>query len=180
MQKVIITAENTLPNLYDVCKGISAVIFVEDALHFEFQDIFGSEPEDFGDEGIIDYKLTRDDVSKFLRDFRTCKSIVLAARRRTLITEKLGLGPITEDDLMNIVKHLTVEDYVKCVPNSNPEHKDTKLIVFISNKEFELQNGNTLSGVKVYIKINLDESNEKAMLAVSFHTTKSYGKHPYA
>lgn len=169
----------TFPNLYDVCEGVSGIIIVENALDFEFSDIFGSEPEDYDDDTIIEYKLTKDDVTKLLEDMKFCTAVVLANRRRTLITENLGVGEITEEDLLNIIKNLTVEDYVKCIPNNNSTHKDTKLIVFITDKTFCLLNGNKLEGVKIYIKINLDESTEKVLVVVSFHTTKSYGQHPY-
>lgn len=76
---------------------------------------------------------------------------------------------------MNIVKQLTISDFTKCILNSNPNHKDERLIEFITNKSFLLLNGNMLEGVKVYIKINLD-----VLVAVSFHSTKSYGKHPFS
>lgn len=153
------------------------MIFVQDARFFEFSDIFGSEESDNMKDA--QFEVTKDDIIKLLQEFKECKSIVLAKYRRNLISENLGCGDIDKQDLVNIVKQLTISDFTKCMLNSNPDHKDNRLIEFITEKPFKLINGNLLQGVKVYIKINLDESDDEALVAVSFHSTKSYGNHPY-
>lgn len=165
-------------NLYDICSTLSGIVFVGDANTFEFSDIFGSDEMDYPPSGII-YNLTKEDVIKLLDDFKSCSTILLAPRRRTLISENLGVGQIEKEDLLNIVRTLTVEDFTKCFPNSNLEHKNDKLVEFITKKSFQLLNGNKLEGVKVYIKINADETTSEILVAVSFHTTNSYRKHPY-
>lgn len=177
MQRYIRSNENEF-NLYDICSTLSGIVFVGDARTFEFSDIFGSDELDYP-PGEIEYNLTKDDVIKLLDDFKSCSTILLAPRRRTLISENLGVGQIEKEDLLNIVKALTVEDFTKCFPNSNTEHKNDKLVEFITKKSFQLLNGNKLEGVKVYIKIDADETTSEILVAVSFHTTTSYGKHLY-
>lgn len=177
MEKYI-RSNRQIPTLFDICKGIEAIIFVQDAILFEFSDIFGSE--DFDNSNPASFRLTKNDIVKILESFKNCKSIVLAKYRRNLISENLGCGEIDKQDLVNIIRQLTISDFTKCMLNSNPDHKDCRLIEFITNRSFHLLNGNTLQGVKVYIKINLDESDDEALVAVSFHSTKSYGKHPYS
>lgn len=165
------------PTLFDICDKVDGIIFVQNALTFNFEDVFGADEQTTPNNS--QYTLSKNDVSEILKSFASCSSIVLANHRKRLISENLGVGPIVKEDLVNIVKHLTLEDYTKCILNSNPDHVNCRLIEFITNKSFKLLNGNTLSGVKVYIKINLDESDGDVLLAVSFHSTNNYGKHPY-
>lgn len=176
--KKYIYCDEQLPSLFDICNEVEGIVFVQDARSFEFSDIFGAE--DLDDKCPKSFKLTRDDIIKILEGFQKCKLVLLAKYRRNIISENLGCGQIEKADLMNIVKQLTIFDFTKCILNSNPNHKDERLIEFITNKSFLLLNGNMLEGVKVYIKINLDESDDDVLVAVSFHSTKSYGKHPFS
>lgn len=176
--KKYIYCDEQLPSLFDICNEVEGIVFVQDARSFEFSDIFGAE--DLDDKCPKSFKLTRDDIIKILEGFQKCKSVLLAKYRRNIISENLGCGQIEKADLMNIVKQLTISDFTKCILNSNPNHKDERLIEFITNKSFLLLNGNMLEGLKVYIKINLDESDDDALVAVSFHSIKSYGKHPFS
>lgn len=176
--KRYIRSNRHIPTLSDICKGIEAIIFVQDAMSFEFSDIFGSE--DLDNSNPASFVLTKNDIVMILEGFKSCKSVVLAKYRRNLISENLACGEIEKADLLNIVKQLTISDFTKCIPNSNEDHKNDRLIEFITNRPFQLLNGNVLEGVKIYIKINLDESDDEALIAVSFHSTKSYGKHPYS
>ena len=160
--------------------------------HFKGEEVFVKKILEFKDQALNRQRIV---LTKFLNPYHQSIVYSIIGKSDDLIvledgglinseTKRLIIAPafyqIEKADLMNIVKQLTISDFTKCILNSNPNHKDERLIEFITNKSFLLLNGNMLEGVKVYIKIDLDESDDDMLVAVSFHSTKSYGKHPFS
>lgn len=86
---------------------------------------------------------------------------------------------ITPDDALYAIQHLTVGDYVNNTKNKIPTYYGDELIIFEPTRSLPLKNGNRLTGVIIYIKVDLDLSNGDGVYLISFHDTDREDNKPY-
>ena len=102
-------------------------------------------------------------VKAFLDMIQSCKRVWIPNRPKN--RKFLSKYNIDADDCISILKTLTVDGYMyntKCI---NLNHFGNNLMVFTASVLIE----NVPADITVYIKIDVDESDNSSVVAISFH-----------
>lgn len=109
---------------------------------------------------------TRDVIDDIINSFKQCYRIYLASRDKN--NDFIEKHDLSNDECLEIVHNLKYEDFYKKTRSINYGHLGDNLIVF-KPKNVKLSNGKELGNIVLYIKIDLDESSNSSIVAVSFH-----------
>lgn len=108
-------------------------------------------------------KIDKSDVKAFLDMIQSCKRIWIPNRpKNRRFLSKYNIEP---NDCMTILKTLTVDDYMYNTKSINLNHFGNNLMVFNTSVRIE----DVPVNIKVYIKIDVDESDNSSVIAISFH-----------
>ena len=124
-----------------------------------------------------EYKVILDqkDVQDFLNKLQKCSKLFY--ERTTKNSDFINRFDLTPDDILNILKQLTVTDYVENRKSFSVGHLGNNLMIF-QPSTIVVEN-NVFEGLFIYIKIDIDESNGLVCVAVSFHETNKRSKLAY-
>ena len=84
---------------------------------------------------------------------------------------------LTEDNVRELAKQLTVADYSYSSNSRNVNRAGNVLTFFVTEKDFTLSDGRTFEGLRVYVKV--DATDDGLVTAVSFHSGSGSMQHPY-
>lgn len=137
-----------------------------DLLSYDQLDLLRKE---YATKVIID----EEDVSKILNMIQSCTSISYEGQHwKTNKFLKDSNGNLRKEDCIDILHQLTVEDYAANSRSFNINHIGNHLIVFEPDASWETEEGEILSDIKIYIKLDIDESDGTAMALISMHQAK--------
>ena len=120
--------------------------------------------------------MDKSDVEDFLRKLRMCDLVVVTERRKNLdFIARYHLG---NDEILNILKQVKASDYVENRRSINIGHLGDNLIIF--EPSVIIIDGERFTGLIIYVKIDIDESNGNTYVAISFHDTNKQDFRPYA
>lgn len=108
-------------------------------------------------------KIDKSDVKAFLDMIQSCKRVWIPNRPKN--RKFLSKYNIDADDCIYILKTLTVDDYMYNTKSINLNHFGNNLMVFTTSVLIE----NVPADITVYIKIDVDESDNSSVVAISFH-----------
>lgn len=114
--------------------------------------------------------IDRKDVEKILAQIQNCNSISYEGQHwKTNKFLKDANGQLRKDDCLDILHQITVEDYIANSRSFNLNHIGNDVIVFEPDAEWETSDGRVLSDIKVYVKLDVDESDGSAIALISMH-----------
>lgn len=123
---------------------------------------------------------SKEDVEKILTMIQTCKSVSYDGRHwKTNKFLKDDSGSIRTQDCLDILHQLTIEDYVANSRSYNISHIGNHLIVFEPDDDWETNDGKVLQNLKIYVKLDIDESDQSAVALVSMHIAEHVDDYPY-
>lgn len=99
------------------------------------------------------YTLRNDELNYILEKLKQCERVHLNYNY-SKSREFLKTYNITDVDVLNIVHSLTAEDFDCLTQSYSSENFGNDLLVFLPDKDYMLENGNILSGIKIYMKID--------------------------
>lgn len=125
------------------------------------------------------------DVAEFLNDMK--KAPMLFIERSAKNSEFLKLYKTLSGKLFDVstakelLKQLTISDYVYTTESDSANYKGDELIVFEPVHDLiSRKNGVVLKNVVIYMKIGKTESNEDETVLVSFHSAEFEDDKPYS
>lgn len=121
-------------------------------------------------------RIDKADVEHILSKLKQCKLVNIAERIKN--TEFAVKYEITSDDYKEIINSLKVSDYYGNTRDYSLEHFGNNLIIF-QKSGMQLSSGAFIEDVNIYIKINLDTTDNTAVAAISFHDIDRLNKLPY-
>lgn len=122
-------------------------------------------------------KLSESDVKDILVSIKTAKrAIYVPSNKNNTFVNSYG---ISDNDMLEYVKKLTIGDYVCSTIYNDDFLFGHNLIVFEPTRSMILENGDTITGITVYVKIDLDYKNKDVVFLVSFHDTDKTDFRPY-
>lgn len=121
--------------------------------------------------------IDKQDVERLIEEFKQCNRLFITGTPKNHIF-------IIEHDLyveecLEIIHKLKVSDYYTNTRSYNRRFLGNDLIIF-EPSNVVLSNGKNLSNIKIYIKLDLTESEDNIVMAVSFHQTDKQNKLPYS
>ena len=123
---------------------------------------------------------SKEDVEKILEMIQTCKSVSYDGQHwKTNKFLKDSSGSIRKQDCLDILHQLTIEDYVANSRSYNISHIGNHLIIFEPDDNWETSDGTLLQDIKIYVKLDIDESDSSAVALVSMHLAKYSDDYPY-
>lgn len=121
---------------------------------------------------IVDKKDVEDIISKL----KQCKRVNIADRpKNTLFAKKYNLS---NEEYKEIIDHIEVKDYHSSTKDFSLEHMGNNLIIF-QLSGMKLSTGKSLESIYLYVKLNLDMTDNEAVAAISFHDTNRINNRPY-
>lgn len=125
------------------------------------------------------------DISEFLNDMK--KAPMLFIERSAKNSAFLRLYKTLSGKLFDVstakelLKQLTISDYVYTTESDSANYKGDELIVFEPVHDLvSRKNGVVLKNVVIYMKIDKTESNEDQTVLVSFHSAEFEDDKPYS
>lgn len=125
------------------------------------------------------------DVAEFLNDMK--KAPMLFIERSAKNSEFLKLYKTLSGKLFDVstakelLKQLTISDYVYTTESDSANYRGDELIVFEPVHDLiSRKNGVVLKNVVIYMKIDKTESNEDQTVLVSFHSAEFEDDKPYS
>lgn len=125
------------------------------------------------------------DVAEFLNDMK--KAPMLFIERSAKNSEFLKLYKTLSGKLFDVstakelLKQLTISDYVYTTESDSANYRGDELIVFEPVHDLIYRkNGVVLKNVVIYMKIDKTESNEDETVLVSFHSAEFEDDKPYS
>ena len=121
--------------------------------------------------------ILKPDVKNILNDFKqkTYAAFMPYSKNKGFL-QQYGITPY---DALYAIQHLTVGDYVANTQNIIPTYYGDELIIFEPTRALPLKNGDTISNVIIYIKVDLDLSKGDGVYLISFHDTDTEDYKPY-
>ena len=139
----------------------------EDEYLFYSDNMLSKLPEEitktFTSEELLDrlYRINRDILTP--EQIQSCKRVWIPNRpKNRKFLSKYNIGA---DDCISILKTLTVDDYMYNTKSINLNHFGNNLMIFTTSVLIE----NAPVDITVYIKIDVDESDNSSVVAISFH-----------
>ena len=122
-------------------------------------------------------QLLESDVKDILTSIKIAKrAVYVPSNKNNTFVNKYNISDI---DMLNYVKKLTIGDYVCSTVYKDDFLLGHNLIIFEPTRAMVLENGNTITGITVYVKIDLDYKNKDVVFLVSFHETDQTDFRPY-
>ena len=114
------------------------------------------------------YIVDKDDVQKFLDEIKKCDNIVIVptAKNQKFIRE----NKLTSNDCLSIIHGLDIKDYYRNTKSFIYKNLGNKLIIF-EPKDVVLSDGRNLGDLVIYVKLDIDDSTNSTVSAVSIHNS---------
>ena len=124
--------------------------------------------------------LDKSDVENLIDMLRKCNSISFDGHHlKTLRFLKGEDGKIRSKDCLDIIHQLTIEDYVAHSRSYNRNHIGNNLVIFEPEVEWETVDGTIIEDLKIYVKLDIDETDGHAVALVSMHQAEHADDYPY-
>lgn len=146
----------------------------------ELMSLSDDEIEDIGDPGVLSrlrslipdrfssitsatigdllaekYSLKESDIRYILEKISKCSSVSRTLDGYFTKTDRfIRRYRLTDRDILHIARSLTINDFDHYTKSYSPENMSNDLIVFILKRPIEIESGDTLEGLKVYMKID--------------------------
>ena len=178
-------AESTIP-LSEFFKT-AIVIIADDARKYDGQFVADAFAADYSEEELKEAQdrprrnpatriiASREEVQQVLMELQETENFNIIRRDKNI--EFMEANNLSNEDVAKVIKQLTIGDYVCNLSSYNPLFFGNTLKVFIPDKEFELADGRTISGISIYIKV--DDCVEGRVAIISFHEAERQEEHPY-
>ena len=108
------------------------------------------------------------DVDYFLSKLKKCTRVNIAPRPKN--DDFMNEYDLSENDILNILKQLTIFDYIENRKSINLGHLTNNLMVFQPSSV--VVDGKVFKGLYLYIKVDMVSSTDKVWVVISFHETK--------
>ena len=106
----------------------------------------------------INYTMDNSDVQKIINMLKSCNRIFLSYRDVNLDFKEYY--EMEDSDYLDIIHSLKLSDYTTHTDSVNPQFLGNQLIVFEPECSFELSSGEVIENLKIYVKIDIDMTNE--------------------
>jgi len=154
-----------LQNLTEIVDDVDIIYIYDDVKNFRFAENLEEAEENTIPENII---ISEEDVRNLINDIQNCRRIFIQPRPNN--ASFLAQYDLNEEDCRDIINQITVKDYVKNTVSRNSTHRGNNLVVF-EIEEVKIRDI-TIPKLTVYVKIDLDESTETTVVAISFHPAR--------
>lgn len=97
-------------------------------------------------------------------------------------TNKFALdrsGNIRKSDCLDIIHDLEVSDYVANANSDNIGYLGNNVIIFEPTVDWKTNTGIMFHDLIVYVKLDIDQTNDVTVALISFHQTTQEDNHPY-
>ncbi len=121
--------------------------------------------------------INRTEVQKLLKMFGQCGGI-FTPRNHPKTAKFLRGEKISSIDILYVIHHLTISDYVANTRSINLNHLGNDLIIF-EPKNVKLSDGRDLGDITVYVKLDVDETDGSTVAMISFHPAAYEDIDPY-
>lgn len=122
-------------------------------------------------------QLLESDVKDILTSIKTAKrAVYVPSNKNNTFVNKYN---ISDTDMLNYVKKLTIGDYVCSTVYKDSFLLGHNLIIFEPTRSMILENGDTITGITVYVKVDLDYKNKDVVFLISFHEADQTDFRPY-
>ena len=157
-------------HLSELINKIDAIYICDDVNDFYYSD----ELDESANSNTIpqDTIISKSDVENILSKIKKCNSVFVEPRPKN--ASFISKYNLSSNDCKAILDSLTVDDYIKNTISVNSNNLGDNLIIF--EPSTLVINGNQIEGVIIYIKIDMDESTDTSVVAVSFHQTNRKDK----
>ena len=121
------------------------------------------------------------DVVDLLAKLKACKRISYSGQH--VKTNSFALdsnGDFREDDCRNIIKGLKLGDYVSHGYSDHDGFLGNNIVIFEPRVTWRASNGAVFRNLLVYVKLDIDLTNNVAVALISLHDTNKEDSHPYA
>ena len=126
----------------------------------------------------ITFQLSEEDKRKLIESLKKCKNISYDGRH--LKTNKFALDSehnLRVDDCIEILHNLTISDYEENTYSSNGNHLGDNLVVLQPTVKWRTNNGIVFQNLLLYIKLDIDLTDDVTVALVSFHNAEKDRKH---
>ena len=125
--------------------------------------------------------ISEQDVAIILEMIQNCTSISYEGQHwKTNKFLKAADGSLRKQDCLDILHQLTIQDYVANSRSFNLSHIGNNIIIFEPDCDWELADGTILSNIKVYVKLDIDETDGSAAALISMHQAEyESDRYPY-
>ncbi|MBQ6654126.1 MAG: hypothetical protein IJM79_01195 [Erysipelotrichaceae bacterium] len=120
--------------------------------------------------------IDKEDLELILDKLKKCSEVYVEPTRKN--REFMVTFNISNEDVLSIVKQLTVSDYVGSRKSFNAYHLGDNLLVF--EPTTVIVNDEVMTGVIIYMKINVDMITGDVGVLVSCHSTNHRNQRPYS
>ena len=119
------------------------------------------------------FEMDEADIKTFLNKLQTCKTIIYDHKHQKTKEFILDSGKkIRDDDCLEIIKSLTVEDYSENMYSGNSRFFGDELIVFKPYADWQLNTGEIITDLCIYVKLDIDLTDGTTVAIISFHDAK--------
>ena len=121
----------------------------------------------------ITFKLSEEDKKKLIDSLKQCKNISYDGRHRK--TNKFALDSehnLRVQDCIDIIHHLKYTDYIYNTYSSNGQYLGDNLVVLQPNVTWRANNGMVFHNLTLYIKLDIDLTDDVTVALISFHDAK--------
>ena len=117
--------------------------------------------------------IDEEDIVDFLDKIKSCTHVIYNHKHKKTKEFILDSGKhIRDEDCLAIIKSLTVEDYREGMYAADTDYFGDTLIVFRPYTEWVTNDGQVLTDICIYMKLDIDLTNETSVVLVSFHEAK--------
>lgn len=133
-------------------------------------------------------KLTKNKVKSVLDELKKCNTFFIwpTNKNRSFMKEIEDLGGVVDSsDVRKIVHSLNVEDFTDSTLSYLDTNWNSVLMIFEYNDDYtfksidENEEGITVEGLQIYIKLDVNNKDKNGIGAVSFHKPEFKMSHPY-
>lgn len=120
------------------------------------------------------------DVVDLIAKLKACKRISYSGQH--VKTNSFALdsnGDFREDDCRNIIKNLKLADYVSSGYSDNDLYLGNNIIIFEPRVNWKANNGMIFKNLLLYVKLDMDLTNNVVVALISLHDTNKEDLHPY-
>lgn len=111
------------------------------------------------------YTLRSDELDYILEKLKQCKRVryTFNYSKNYDFVDSYGME---DSDVLNIVHSLTAADFDCLTKSYSTDNFGNDLLVFLPDREFTLENGTVISGIKIYMKIDYTATSSDGSTAV--------------
>lgn len=112
-----------------------------------------------------------EDIRYFIKLLKSCSRVEYYwGHNKTNAFVRTKTGELRADDILDVLHNLKFEDWSYATRSVNWEHIGDTLFVFKPKVDWITIDGKQLKNVKLYIKLDVDETTRNAVALVSMHT----------